>query len=261
MPDRTLEGKVAFVTGGTGGIGRGIAERFLDAGASVMVGSRRAETGAEMLGELGYDDDRLRYLQADVTQQRDVETLVDAAHAWKGHLDIAVLNAGGVGTSMKIVEMTDDEWNHELDLNINHVFWGVRRSLRHMLPAGSGRIITMSSLEGKHAKAGIAGYVANKHAVNGLTKAVAKEVGTDGITVNAICPGLVVTDLIRRGGGKGIGAAGGLEGVIARFAAESAINRPVTVDEVAALAEFLASDGSSGITGACLSVDGGIAHY
>jgi 3-hydroxybutyrate dehydrogenase len=254
-----LQGKAAFVTGGSAGIGRGIVEAFLGQGARVVVGSRNPQVGRKMLDELGAGD-ALHFVQTDVTRQADVEALVDRTVELLGGLDIAVLNAGGVGTSAPILRMSDEEWRFELDINLNHTFWGMRHALRHMTAQGSGRVITMSSIEGKHAKAGVAGYVANKHAINGLTKAVAKEVGTSGVTVNAICPGLVPTDLPKSRDGQGLGV-GSFQAVIDIYSREAAPQRPVTVEEVAAAAVFLASDAASGITGTLLSVDGGTAHY
>jgi NAD(P)-dependent dehydrogenase (short-subunit alcohol dehydrogenase family) len=156
--------------------------------------------------------------------------------------------------------MSDEEWAFELAINLNHTFWGMRRSLRYMTEQRSGRIIAISSVEGKHAKPNVAGYVTNKHAINGLVKAVAKEAGPDGITVNAVCPGLVLTDLVARGGGKGLGVAN-LDAVVQMYSREAALNRPVTIEEVVAMTVFLAGDAASGITGALMSVDGGTANY
>ncbi len=255
----TLAGKVAVVTGGSQGIGRAIVEAFLDQGADVVVGSRNAEVGEKLLDELDVGE-RLRFVRTDVTHQQDVEQLVNDTFGWRGRLDVAVLNAGGVRAPAPLVDMTDEEWAFEVDINLNHVFWGMRAALRRMRTQGTGRIINISSVEGKHGKPGVAGYVATKHAVNGMTKAVAKEVGTEGITVNAICPGLVLTSLVERGGGKGLGLSG-LDEVVELYSKEAALQRPVTVDEVAGLAVFLASDAASGITGALMSVDGGTAQY
>jgi 3-hydroxybutyrate dehydrogenase len=254
-----LENKSAFVTGGSAGIGRAIVEAYLREGARVVVGSRNPDSGRKLLDELDAGD-ALHFVPTDVTRQSDVEALVDRTVALLGGLDVAVLNAGGVGTSAPILRMSDEEWRFELDVNLNHTFWGMRAALRHLTEQGSGRVITMSSIEGKHAKPGVAGYVANKHAINGLTKAVAKEVGTSGVTVNAICPGLVLTDLPRSREGQGLGV-GSFQAVIDIYSREAALQRPVTVEEVAAAAVFLASDGASGITGTLLSVDGGTAHY
>lgn len=255
----TLAGKVAVVTGGSQGIGRGIVEAFLDQGAEVVVGSRNAEVGEKLLEELDVGE-RLRFVRTDVTYRHEVERLVDEAFGVRGRLDIAVLNAGGVRDPAPLVDMTDEEWTFEMDINLNHVFWGMRATLRRMLPQGSGRVVNISSVEGKHGKPGVAGYVAAKHAVNGMTKAVAKEVGPLGITVNAICPGLVLTSLVERGGGKGLGL-NGLEEVVELYSREAALQRPVTIEEVAGLAVFLASDAASGITGALMPVDGGTAQY
>ncbi len=254
-----LENKAAFVTGGSAGIGRGIVEAYLAEGARVVVGSRNTDVGQKMLDELDAGD-ALHFVQTDVTRQSDVEALVDRTVELLGGLDVAVLNAGGVGTSAPVLKMSDEEWRFELDINLNHTFWGTRAALRHMTTQGSGRVITMSSIEGKHAKAGVAGYVANKHAINGLTKAVAKEVGPSGITVNAICPGLVLTDLPKSKEGQGLGV-GSFQAVIDLYSRDAALQRIVTVEEVAAAAVFLASDAASGITGTLLSVDGGTAHY
>lgn len=255
----SLQGKIAVVTGGSAGIGRGIAEAFLAEGAYVVIGSRSQEKGEKTLAELGVGE-RARFLATDVTRQGDVERLVDAAHDWFGRLDIAVLNAGGVRQSAPILEMTDNEWQFELDVNLNHTFWGLRRSLKHMVAQESGRVICMSSVEGKRGRPGIAGYATNKAAIITLAKAAAHEVGTSGVTVNALCPGLVVTDLVAGRGGAGQGLAG-VDAVVEKYSSEAAVGRPVTLDEVASLAVFIAGDAASGITGQALSVDGGTAQY
>jgi 3-hydroxybutyrate dehydrogenase len=254
-----MKGKAACVTGGSAGIGRGIVEAFLREDARVVIGSRDPQTGARILAELDAGE-RAAFVPADVTRRADVEHLIDETVSRYGTLDVAVFNAGGVRNPAPVIDMTDEEWEFEIAINLSHVFWGIRHALRHMTRQGSGRIITMSSVEGKHAKAGVAGYVATKHAVNGLTKAVAKEAGPLGITVNAICPGLVLTGLARRGDGKGLGLSG-FDEVVARYSQDAALGRPVTIEEVAAVAVLLASDAGSGITGACISVDGGTAAY
>jgi 3-hydroxybutyrate dehydrogenase len=254
-----LQDKVAFVTGGSAGIGRGIAEAFLAEGGRVVVASRNPETGAKLMAELGAAD-RARFIATDVTKQADVERLVDETHSWFGRLDIAVLNAGGVGKSSPIRDMSDQEWQFEVDLNLNHTFWGMRRSLHHMVPQGSGRILCMSSVEGKRSRPGIAGYAALKAAIISMARAVAHEVGPDGVTVNSLCPGLVMTDLVRDRGGAGQGLSG-VDAVVERYSREAALKRPVTAEEVAATAVFLASDAASGITGQAVSVDGGTADY
>ena len=125
-----------------------------------------------------------------------MEGLVDFTIDRYGQLDIMVLNSGGVQPTAPVAEMTDEEWQLEVDWNLNHVFWGMRRALQHMIPRQPGRILVTSSVEGKLGKPGIPGYVACKHAVNGLVKAAAHEVGTLGITVNALLPGIIETDIV-----------------------------------------------------------------
>ena len=131
-----------------------------------------------------------------------------------------------------------------------------------MIPNSYGRIINISSVEGKQGKPVFTAYVAAKHAINGMTKSIAREVGTQGITVNAICPGLVITDIIKNNGPQTAAAMGmSFEEMVDLFSQESSIKRPNTVEEVAAMAMLLASDAGAGITGAILSVDGGTASY
>ncbi|MGI9625052.1 MAG: SDR family NAD(P)-dependent oxidoreductase [Acidimicrobiales bacterium] len=256
---RRLEGRVAAITASTRSIGRGIAEAFIAEGASVMINGRSAEKGAAALSEIGAGD-ALAFHQGSATEQAAVEGLVDATVATFGKLDIMVLNAGGVDKPAPVIEMTNEEWQYELDLNLNHTFWGTRKALQHMVPNGWGRIIAISSIEGKTGKPNIAGYTANKHAINGFVKAVAREVGVDGVTVNAICPGLVITDMVHERAGGALGVDG-VEGLIAHYCADTALKRPVTIEEVAAFAVHLASDAGAGFTGGTISIDGGDSYY
>jgi 3-hydroxybutyrate dehydrogenase len=255
-----LDGKVAVITGGTGGIGRAIAEGFLAEGARVVVSGRNADRGEQVVSELGAD--RALFSQGDATTKEGVEQAVEAAVEHFGHIDIMVNNVGGAERLAPLVDLYDEDWDLVMKWNLYSTFWGTRAALRHMLPRNYGRIINISSVEGKHGKPVLTAYVAAKHAINGLTKAAAKEVGTQGVTVNAICPGLVITDIIKRNGPLTAQAMGiTFDEMVGLFAAESAIKRPNTVDEVAAVAVLLASDVGAGITGAIYSVDGGTAAY
>jgi 3-hydroxybutyrate dehydrogenase len=257
-----LEGKIAAITGGTAGIGLGIAEAFVREGAFVVLMGRNPERGAEAVAGLGGADHAV-FFAGDVKKQAEVEAFVAAAIAARGKLDIIVNNAGGgEGLGAPLWELSDEVWEDTIAWNLHSTFWGMRAALKHMVPNGSGRVINISSVEGKHGKAILTPYVAAKHAVNGITKAVAKEAGTTGVTVNAICPGLVITDIIRRTGPASAAGMGlTFDGMIDMFASESAIKRPNTVEEVAAVAVLLASDVAAGITGATYSVDGGTAAY
>jgi 3-hydroxybutyrate dehydrogenase len=257
-----LEGKVAAITGATRSIGRGIAEAFLREGATVVINGRDAEKGAVAIAEMGQPD-RTAFFAGDAVLQSTAEGIVDFAVERFGKLDILVLNSGGVQNTAPVVMMTDEEWNLEINWNLNSVFWGMRRGLQHMMPRGAGRIIVTSSVEGKLGKPGIPGYSATKHAVNGLVKSAAHETGTSGVTVNAILPGLIETDIVRATGPESAKMMGleNYDALIALFTKESAIKRTNTVEEVAAVAVMLASDAARNMTGCLFPVDGGTMPY
>lgn len=254
-----LEGRTAAITAATGGIGRAIAEAFIAEGANVVVNGRSAAKGAAAIAEMG-PSERVAFHPGSASEQEVVEGLVDFTVDHFGGIDILVANAGGTGESKPVMEMPDDEWAYELDLNLNHTFWATRRSLPHMVANGWGRIIAISSIEGKEGKPNVSGYTANKHAINGFVKSVSREVGTSGVTVNSICPGLVMTDMLRERAGKAQGLAN-VDAVVQRYTEHTALQRCVTPEEIASLAVYLASDDASGITGGNLSVDGGSAFY
>jgi len=257
-----LEGKVACITGGTRSIGRAMADAFVAEGAKVVVNGRDPEKGQRCLEEMGAGDDAA-FFAGDASEQSTVEGLIDFTIETYGQLDICCLNSGGVKMTAPVAQMTDEEWTLEVDWNLNHVFWGMRRALQHMIPRESGRILVTSSVEGKLGKPGIPGYAATKHAVNGLMKAAAQEVGTLGITVNSILPGLIETDIVRETGPESAIAMGldGYDALIDLFTQESAIKRPNRVEEVAAVAVLLASDAGRNITGNMFPVDGGTMPY
>jgi NAD(P)-dependent dehydrogenase (short-subunit alcohol dehydrogenase family) len=256
-----LAGRVVAITGGSAGIGRAIAQAFLAQGAAIALFARNPDKGARALAELGANDRGL-FVAGDAMVQADVEGFVDAVLARFGRLDVLVNNAGGAGDLQPLVDLSDQAFDQAMKWNVYANFWATRRALPTMQAAGWGRVINISSIEGKHGKAVFTAYTAAKHAINGLTKSLAREVGTQGITVNAICPGLVITDIIRENGPATAAAMGmTFDAMIAMFAEESAIKRPNTVEEVAAMALLLASDAGAGITGAILSVDGGTAQY
>ena len=260
-----LEGKVAAITGGTAGLGRGIAESFLAEGAKVALFARNAEKGAKVVEELRVgrgSKDRVIFIAGDVMNQADVEGFIDQTIDEFGTLDILVNNAGGAGDLQPLVNLSDEAFDEAMKWNVYSTFWACRRALPTMLEKGDGRIINMSSMEGKHGKPVFTAYTAAKHAVNGITKSLAREVGEAGVTVNSICPGLVVTDIIKNNGPETAKAMGmEFDEMITMFAQEAAIKRPNTVEEIAAVALLLASKEGAGITGAMFSVDGGTAQF
>jgi 3-hydroxybutyrate dehydrogenase/3-oxoacyl-[acyl-carrier protein] reductase len=257
-----LDKRVAVITGGTRGIGRAIAEAFAAAGAAVVVSGRSPEKGQQALDEMGVGD-RAIFVKCDVRRQEDINNLIDQAAKRYGSVDIMVNNAGGTEGFALVHEMTDEAWLDALDFNLNAVFWGTRRALRYMLERGWGRIINISSVEGKQAnKPAVSHYITNKHGINGFTKAVAFEYGAKGITCNAICPGAIETDTMRELGPQAAAGAGiTYQQFMDNYAQESAIKRLNTVEEVAAMASLLASEIGGGITGALINVDGGTAQW
>ncbi len=257
-----LDGRVACITGGTRSIGRAMADAFVTEGAKVVVNGRDAEKGQQCLAEMDAGDDADFY-GGDASKQDTVEGLIDFTIERYGQLDICCLNSGGVQNTAPVMAMTDEEWQLEVDWNLNHVFWGMRKALQHMVPRETRRVMVTSSVEGKLGKPGIPGYAATKHAVNGLVKAAAQETGTLGVTVNAILPGLIETDIVRETGPDSAVAMGldGYDALIEMFSQEAAIKRPNTVEEVAAVALFLASDAAKNMTGNMFPVDGGTMPY
>lgn len=256
-----LKGKIAAITGGTAGIGLGIAKAFIAEGASVALMARNPEKGQRALTELNIGDRGL-FVAGDVMNQESMEGFVAKTISHFGQLDILVNNAGGATDLVPLAQLSDESWDEAMKWNLYSTFWSMRAALQHMLERQTGRIINISSIEGKVGKAVFGPYTAAKHGVNGLTKTAAQEVGTSGITVNAICPGLVITDVIKANGPDTAAAMGmTFDEMVQMFSADSAVKRPITIEEVAAVAVMLASDAGSGMTGACLSVDGGTSPY
>lgn len=259
---RACDGRVAAVTGGTSGIGLAVARALLQEGASVAVCGRSEERGAKALADLGAGD-RAVFLRCDARQRDEVEAFVDQAAACLGAVDILVNNAGGTDGFAMIHELSDDAWQRATDLCLNSAFWATRRALPHMLEQRWGRVIFISSVEGKQAnKPMVSHYITMKHALNGFAKAVACEYGPMGITSNAICPGAVETETMQTAGRSAAEAAGiSYEEFLDGYAQESMIKRLVRAEEVAAMAVLLAGESGAGITGSLLNVDGGTASW
>jgi len=254
-----------MITGGTRGIGRAIAEAFLRDGASVVMTGRSAEKGAQALAEVRQTlaaGDRAHFVQGDACVQASCEAAIAETVATYGRIDILVNNAGGSKDNAPVAQLTDEAMAYGLTVNFWSTFWCTRAALNHMIPQQWGRIMNISSVEGKIGKPGISQYVVGKHAVNGLTKSVAHEVGTLGITCNALCPGAIETDMMKEDGPPAAQAMGmSYEALLDWFCSESAIKRLNDVEDVALVASLLASDAGAGITGSMISIDGGTSPY
>jgi 3-hydroxybutyrate dehydrogenase len=217
--------------------------------------------GTQALDELGAGE-TARFVAADVTEREGCERLLDEAIGAFGRVDVLVNNAGGAADNAPVAEMSDRCLQVALDWCLWSTFWCMRRALQDMIPRGWGRVINVSSLEGKCGKPITSSYVAAKHAVNGLTKSCAAEVGPLGITVNALCPGAMDTDIMREVGVQ-IASARGItyDEFLDVFRAESATREITETADVAAVAVLLASEAGGGITGSLISVDGGTSPY
>ncbi len=240
-----LAGRVALVTGAARGLGRAAAERLLADGARVAVNVRRAEQGEALARDLGSE---VLVLLGDVSVAGDVAAFVAAILARFGRLDILVNNAAAA-SSTRFEKISEEEWRRALDVNLTAPFLCTRAALPAMKAQGYGRVINLSSTAGKSVSTlGGAHYTASKAGLLGLTRAAAKELGPFGITVNAVCPGLIDTELTRE-------HASGDE--LAAHARSFPIPRLGTAAEVADLIAFLASEHAGYITGASLDINGG----
>ncbi len=256
-----LDGRVACITGGTRGIGRATAEAFLREGAQVVINGRSTEKGQQALDEMN-GGDNVHFIAGDIKKREDCEALIQGTVDKYGKIDILFANAGGASDHAPVAALTDEAMQDSLTWNFWHTFWTMRAALNHMIPQESGRIICNSSVEGKMGKPGLSIYVVAKHAINGLVKSAAQEVGTLGITVNAVCPGAIETDVMKA---EGPGAAESMgityEELLNMFTEESAIKRLNEVEDVAEVNVLLASEAGAGITGSLISIDGGTSPY
>ncbi|MFI6098249.1 SDR family NAD(P)-dependent oxidoreductase [Lentzea sp. NPDC051213] len=241
-----LKGKVAIVTGGTKGLGRAIATRFLDEGASVLCAARSPHDIDLLVGEM---PDRVAFHPVDVTDPASVDRLVEAAVERFGGLDVFVANAG-VNRDGKVERLAAADWTAMVDTNLNGVFYSTQAAARHMAANGSGRIITVSSCMSSRVAIGAAGYAATKAAVEMFTKTAAIELGRKGVQVNCLAPGVL-------DGGMGEELAGNKKAWDA-YSPRFSLGRAGRLSEAADGALFLASDESSYINGHVLEVNGGL---
>jgi NAD(P)-dependent dehydrogenase (short-subunit alcohol dehydrogenase family) len=258
-----LQGKLAFITGGGRGIGSAVAFAFAREGADIVVAARSQDQVDEVARAIREKHGvEALSLVCDVSNRESVgRAFAEATTSFERGPDILVNNAG-IAVSAAFLKTDDELWQRLLATNLSGTFYCSREALPVMIARGWGRIINMASIAAKTGAPYIAAYAASKHGVLGLTRSLAHEVATKGITVNAICPGYVDTEMTSRAI-ENITTRTGKSGdesleLLKRMSPQ---NRLVTADEVAAVAVLLASDDGRGINGQAINVDGGTVMY
>jgi 3-oxoacyl-[acyl-carrier protein] reductase len=228
--------RVVLVTGGSKGIGYGIAVRLAKAGHRVAATYRRGDVPADVLG-----------VQCDVTDPAQVEAAFAQVESSLGAVEVLVANAG-ITRDTLLMRMSDDDWDRVIATNLSGAFRVARRAARPMVRGKFGRIVFVSSAVGMMGSAGQVNYAASKSGLVGMARSLARELGSRGITANVVAPGFIETDMTAELG----------EDLIKKYAEQIPLGRFGSVDDVAGTIEFLASDAASYITGAVIPVDGGL---
>jgi len=242
-----MEGKVAIVTGGTAGIGRAIARRLAEAGATVVVFGRNEERGAQVAAELQGDSLGASFMRVDVADAEQVTAAINKVLETHGKVDILVNNAGITRDSL-LMRLSEEHWDEVLDVNLKSAFNTCKAVVRPMMKARSGKIINISSVVGLTGNPGQAHYAASKSGLIGFSKSLARELASRGINVNCVAPGFIETKMTDAIADKHKEA---LLGAIP-------LGRMGKPEEIADAVLFLAGENAKYITGQTLTVDGGM---
>ncbi|MFQ5996667.1 MAG: SDR family NAD(P)-dependent oxidoreductase [Dehalococcoidales bacterium] len=252
-----LKGKVAIVTGGARGIGGNIVEGFAREGANVVIGDILFDMAQELAKKLSKGGTKILAVKTDVSRKSDADNLAATTLEEFGRIDILV-NAAGIVRDTPLVDIEEEEWEQVLNINAKGTYLVSRAVVPHMMVARQGKIVNISSRSGKDAQAGLAHYGASKYAVIGITHAVAKELAPYDINVNAVCPGIIRTDMwekILDVRSKRTGVP--REEIWARMMDTIPLKRPQVPEDITNVVLFLSSEVSRNITGEAISVNGG----
>ncbi|MBL7126900.1 MAG: SDR family oxidoreductase [Dehalococcoidales bacterium] len=252
-----LKGKVAIVTGGARGIGENIVEGFAREGASVVIGDILLEAAQELARKLYENGTKAMPVKTDVTRKSDADNLIATTMKEFGKIDILV-NAAGITQDKWVVEVEEADWDRIFEVNAKSVYLTIKAVMPHMMAARYGKIVNISSRSGKEGMPGLSHYAASKFAVIGFTQGVAKELAQYDINVNAVCPGILRTDmwekiLDARSARMGLPR----EEVWSRAMETIPLKRPQVPEDITNVVLFLSSDVSRNITGEAVSVNGG----
>ncbi|MCL1974457.1 MAG: 3-oxoacyl-ACP reductase FabG [Bacteroidetes bacterium] len=242
-----LENKVAIITGGAAGIGKATALRFAAEGAQVVVWDLNQELGEKLVQDITEIGQHAVFECVNTSKYTEVEAAAATVFQKFGKIDILINNAG-ITRDASLKKMTPELWQQVIDVNLTGVFYCAKIVSEYMLQKGYGRIINASSVVALYGNFGQTNYVATKSGLIGMTKTLAKELGRKGITVNAVAPGFIATEMV----------AAMPENVIEAMKAKIPAARLGLPEEIASAYLFLASDEAAYINGACVSVDGGM---
>jgi NAD(P)-dependent dehydrogenase (short-subunit alcohol dehydrogenase family) len=247
-----LEGRTYIVTGAAGGIGREASRVLAEAGAHVVLTDIAVEGGQETVAAMQGEGLRASFVQADLASETDIRTLIDQAARINGRLDGAFNNAGLEQCALPLHELTLDQWNRALRIDLTSVFLCLKYQVTAMLKSGGGSIVNTASSLGQVAIANASEYIAAKHGVVGLTRAAAAEYGGKGIRVNAVLPGIVLTPMISR-----LVADPAFSAFFDKVKERHPIGRFGQPREIGEAVKWLLSDAASFVNGAAFAVDGG----
>lgn len=252
-----MQGKVALITGGAGGIGIATAKLLVKEGAKVALVDLKQDLLKKAVSEAGLSENDYLLIEADVSKEADVQKYVKATKDKFGRIDVFFNNAGIEGKADLIVNQTAENIDKVFNVNLKGVFYGLKHVLAVMIEQKSGSVINTASVAGAIGFPGLSPYVATKHAVIGLTKTAAKEVSTAGVRVNSIGPAPINTRMMRDIE-KDMAAGSEPEAVKQQFTQSIPMGRYGEASEIAQLVLFLASDSSKFITGSYYNIDGGM---